>query len=124
MLPFRYSILAVAVAATMGAGITHAADRAKDDDDRPGVRRCTNDPNMANDLYEYLQDCPAAQGLLNSSGQWVAVEKGRGIGTPANPGGPAMGTPSNPGGPGMGTPSAPGGGAMSTPSAPKAGKAN
>ena len=125
---FRYSILAVTLAASMGsAGIVHAADSNKDDDDRPGVRRCTNDPNMASDLYEYLEKCPAAQGVLNQAGQWEAARAGAAadtVKTPSTAGqGSSMTTPSAPRGTGIGTPSATGGSSMGNPSAPSGGGA-
>lgn len=129
---FRYSILAVTFAAALGAaGAANAAD--KDERTDPMARHCTNDPDLASDTYEYLQDCPAAAGLLNRTGQWEAGERGamttpgaRGnMDTPSTAGqGSIMGRPSAPGGSSTGTPSAPGGSSMGTPSAPSGGKAN
>ncbi len=138
---FRYSILAVTVAAAIGtAGSASAADNPAQRD--PTARYCTNDPDLASDLYEYLQDCPAAQGLLNRAGQWEAVERGA-VTTPGavnDPGRPSdvgrSGTmktpdttgqgstvrkpnaPGDPTGTAKTTPSAPGGAPMGTPGAP------
>lgn len=72
---FRYAILAAACVLAVTAGAQARDDRK---DDPPDARYCTNDPSLATDLYEYLQDCPAAQAMLNSSGSWVAVERGTG----------------------------------------------
>ncbi|MGE0667136.1 MAG: hypothetical protein AB7O49_11325 [Sphingomonadales bacterium] len=123
MSTIRRSLIAVTFAAAVGAGgAVQAADRDKDDD-RPGVRHCTNDPDLASDLYEYLEDCPAAQGMLNRSGAWVAVERG----APDMPGSagrsPDMTAPGAPGGASMGTPGAPDstGPATGTRSAPSVG---
>lgn len=112
MTQFRSSILAIAFVVGMSSA-AGAADRHDRED--PSVRHCTNDPKLANDLYEYLQNCPAAQGLLNQSGQWVAVEHGS-MATPSTAGqGSHMTTPGTAGQGGtMGTPSAPGGSSMST----------
>ncbi|MEN3975757.1 hypothetical protein [Emcibacter sp. SYSU 3D8] len=120
MSPFRVTMFAAACALTMGAGTyVHAADRTTDDD-RPGVRHCTNDPDLASDLYEYLQDCPAAQGVLNRSGAWVAVERDA-DGTPGAAGRAGdVNRPSAPDGTSMGSPSAPstGNGVGDPPGAP------
>ena len=99
MSSFRYAILAAACVLAVTAGAQARDDRK---DDPPDARYCTNDPSLANNLYEYLQDCPAAQAMLNSSDSWVAVQRGTGPspGMAPAPSSPSPGTTS----PGMTSP--------------------
>ncbi len=114
-MPIMRSILAAAAfAAAVGAGMAHAEDTRNRSDDRPDARYCTNDPNLADTLYEYLQDCPAASAVMNRAGAWTAVERGS-VGRPDVPPG-GVDTPPAPPPVDRGGATHPGpGGGMSTP---------